>query len=98
MYLLPRGFPHSPHRYEDTLGIVFERVRGRHEMDGIRWYQHQTDADMSIDREQVILYEKYFKCVDLGSQIKQAIEEYHESSEFKSNEPISCSMCINNML
>eukprot|EP01036_Dinobryon_divergens_P040534 gene40534-53603_t len=35
-FLLPSRIPHSPQRYKDTVGIVFERRRHSHEMDGLR--------------------------------------------------------------
>ena len=37
-FLLPPCVPHSPQRYADTIGIVFERERLAHELDGLRWY------------------------------------------------------------
>eukprot|EP00607_Mallomonas_marina_P009471 CAMPEP_0182420438 /NCGR_PEP_ID=MMETSP1167-20130531/5231_1 /TAXON_ID=2988 /ORGANISM="Mallomonas Sp, Strain CCMP3275" /LENGTH=127 /DNA_ID=CAMNT_0024596373 /DNA_START=13 /DNA_END=393 /DNA_ORIENTATION=+ len=36
-FLLPSRIPHSPQRYSDTVGIVWERRRKTHEMDGLRW-------------------------------------------------------------
>ena len=38
-YLLPSRVPHSPQRPEaDALGLVIERERQPHELDGLRWY------------------------------------------------------------
>lgn len=37
MFLLPARIPHSPQRFENTVGLVVERLRLPHEMDGLRW-------------------------------------------------------------
>ena len=69
MFLLPAGVPHSPQRYPETIGVVFERSRRSHEMDALRWYvDHQSTE---------VLYEEFFHCTDLGTQIKQVIENFH---------------------
>jgi 3-hydroxyanthranilate 3,4-dioxygenase len=71
MFLLPRGVPHSPQRYADSVGIVLERARSSGELDCMRWY---TEEEASTS----VLYEEFFHCTDLGSQIKQAIERYNK--------------------
>ncbi len=38
MLLLPPRVPHSPQRYADTVGLVVERKRLDHELDGFAWY------------------------------------------------------------
>jgi 3-hydroxyanthranilate 3,4-dioxygenase len=63
LFYLPAGIPHSPQRYANTVGIVFERMRHESECDSLRWY---TDEDE-------VLYAEYFHCKDLGSEIKAAI-------------------------
>jgi 3-hydroxyanthranilate 3,4-dioxygenase len=78
MFLLSGALPHSPQRYDDTLGIVIERARNRDDIDGLRWYT-ETGA---------VWYEKYFHCTDLGTQIKEAIEEFLRSSQYKSRIPM----------
>jgi 3-hydroxyanthranilate 3,4-dioxygenase len=82
VFLLPAGVPHSPQRYENTIGLVFERDRSPSEMDCLRWH---TDADPSSTpfasptsaansrNKAEILYEEYFHCIDLGTEIKAAI-------------------------
>lgn len=37
IFILPGGFPHSPQRTEGTIGLVIERQRHLHELDGLRW-------------------------------------------------------------
>lgn len=38
LYLLPARIPHSPQRYADSIGLVFERCRRPSELDGLVWY------------------------------------------------------------
>jgi hypothetical protein len=37
IFLLPRRVPHSPQRYANTMGLVIERERKKHELDGLMW-------------------------------------------------------------
>ena len=37
VFLLPSRVPHSPQREANTFGLVVERVRAQHELDGLRW-------------------------------------------------------------
>jgi 3-hydroxyanthranilate 3,4-dioxygenase len=78
IFLLPAGVSHSPQRYAGTLGLVVERNRYPHEIDNLRWH---TDAEPKaiIDPEAkaTILYEEYFHCLDLGTEIKEAIGRFN---------------------
>jgi 3-hydroxyanthranilate 3,4-dioxygenase len=38
LYLLAPRVPHSPQRFKDTVGIVIERKRAPHELDGFIWF------------------------------------------------------------
>lgn len=67
LFVLPLMVPHSPQRYENTIGLVIERVRTPKEMDTLRWYKKGTNK---ID------YEETFHCDDLGTQIKEVILRY----------------------
>lgn len=73
MFILPPNVPHSPQRYADTIGLVWERERSPDSKDGLRWY---VDENFESD-DLSILWEEYFYCEDLGSQLKPAIERYH---------------------
>ena len=68
VFLLPASMPHSPQRLADSLGIVIERERDQAEMDGLRWYCHGCDG---------VVFEEFFKCVDLGAQLKEKITAYY---------------------
>lgn len=65
LFYLPAGIPHSPQRYADTVGIVFERERHESECDALCWYKSEDSNE--------ILYSEYFHCKDLGTEIKAAI-------------------------
>ena len=67
MFCLPLRVPHSPQRYENTIGLVIERVRAPEEMDTLRWYKKGSNK---ID------YQEVFHCDDLGTQIKECILRY----------------------
>jgi 3-hydroxyanthranilate 3,4-dioxygenase len=38
IFLLPAHIHHSPQRFENTVGLVIERKRQPHELDGFAWY------------------------------------------------------------
>ena len=73
MFVLPPCIPHSPQRYANSIGLVFERVRYKEEYDALRWY---------IPNSNNILYEEIFTCTDLGTQLKPIIERYQQSTEY----------------
>jgi 3-hydroxyanthranilate 3,4-dioxygenase len=72
-FLLPAGVPHSPQRFANTIGIVFERERLRNEVDCLRWYKDGEENE--------IFYQECFKCEDLGSQLKVVIDRYRQIKE-----------------
>ena len=79
-FLLPACVPHSPQRYANTIGIVFERERFANEMDCLRWYvPKDSETKMSDEAESDVLYEEMFHCTDLGTQIKAVIERFNAS-------------------
>ena len=80
VFLLPPRVPHSPQRSENSFGIVVERDRAQEEMDVLRWY---TD----FDRCDTILWEKEFKCTDLGRDLIPVIEEFRNSEQAQSGSP-----------
>eukprot|EP00040_Diaphanoeca_grandis_P019273 m.101715 g.101715 ORF g.101715 m.101715 type:complete len:316 (-) comp27344_c2_seq4:56-1003(-) len=81
VFLLPSRIPHSPQRPETgSFGLVIERTRNAGELDGLRWY---TDFDTC----DTVLWEKYFKCDDLGKDLVPVVVEYKSSEEAKSFVP-----------
>eukprot|EP01094_Clydonella_sp_ATCC50884_P000653 TRINITY_DN10499_c0_g1_i1.p1 TRINITY_DN10499_c0_g1~~TRINITY_DN10499_c0_g1_i1.p1 ORF type:complete len:296 (-),score=90.26 TRINITY_DN10499_c0_g1_i1:13-900(-) len=81
MWILPGRIPHSPQRFEDTVGLVIERERLEgNEWDGLRWYRRDTETPEP-------LYEEWFHCHDLGQQLKPVIARYFASPQHESNRP-----------
>ncbi|KAF7548684.1 hypothetical protein G7046_g8590 [Stylonectria norvegica] len=74
LFLLPAGTPHCPVRFEGTIGIVMEQPRLENAEDEMRWYCQQCGA---------VVWAKKFLCVDLGSQIKEVIQEFDADQERK---------------
>lgn len=74
MFLLPPSVPHSPQRGPDTVGLVVERQRKPDEKDGLRWY---------CERCHSICHEEFFTCTDLGTQIRERIEQFYHSEELR---------------
>ena len=72
MFLLPSNTSHNPVRFVDTVGIVIEQARPVGSIDRLRWYCQACG---------VIVHEAAFHCVDLGSQIKEAVNQFKEDEE-----------------
>lgn len=81
-FLLPPRVPHSPQRFPDTIGLVVERERLPAEMDGLRWYVRESPR-----HPPPVLYQDWFHCVDLGTQLKPIIESFFASDAHEKNEP-----------
>lgn len=79
LFLLPANTPHCPVRFANTVGIVMEQPRLQDVEDEMRWYCRDCGE---------LLWQKRFICTDLGSQIKQVIEEF-DADEAKK----TCTKC-----
>ncbi|XP_071962295.1 3-hydroxyanthranilate 3,4-dioxygenase-like [Antedon mediterranea] len=79
VFLLPAFIPHSPQREKDTVGLVVERERADDEKDGLRYF---------VDGTTESLYEEWFHCGDLGSQLAPIIKRFFASEQFKTGKPI----------
>lgn len=83
-YLHPSRIPHSPQRSENTVGLVIERERSKDESDGLRFYTHPNVQHLTrhyFDRYYVDgtvdpLWEEWFYCYDLGTQLGPTIKRY----------------------
>lgn len=69
IYLLPANTPHSPVRFEDTVGIVVEQDRPEGQNDKMRWY---------CDACKEIVFEAEFYMYDLGTQVKEGIDLFNK--------------------
>ncbi|XP_073191397.1 3-hydroxyanthranilate 3,4-dioxygenase isoform X2 [Lepidochelys kempii] len=78
MFLLPARIPHSPQRYANTVGLVIERKRLNTETDGLRYYVGESTN---------VLFERWFYCEDLGTQLIPIIQEFFNSTQFHTGKP-----------
>ena len=72
MLLLPPRVPHSPQRFADTVGLVVERARLPHELDGFMWY-----CDECTNK----LYEEFVYIDDIVSQLPPIFSRFWESEQ-----------------
>ena len=72
IFLLPPKIPHSPQRFEDTVGLVIERKRRADELDGFQWYCDKCNA---------LLYEKYIPLTDIVAQLPPLFEDFWEDED-----------------
>lgn len=70
MLLLPPRVPHSPQRFADTVGLVVERKRLDHELDGFAWY---------CDKCNHKLYEEYVYVEDIVAQLPPIFDRFYDS-------------------
>jgi 3-hydroxyanthranilate 3,4-dioxygenase len=78
-FLLPPRVPHSPQRMPDSVGIVIERKRLDHELDGLLWYCEQCNTK---------LYEEFFKLVDIENDFPVVFDHFYSSLEHR-----TCKQC-----
>ncbi|XP_008428603.1 3-hydroxyanthranilate 3,4-dioxygenase [Poecilia reticulata] len=78
MFLLPARIPHSPQRKANTVGLVVERRRLLTETDCLRYY---------VDNTTNILFERWFYCENLGTQLVPIIKEFMASNQAKTGKP-----------
>ncbi|XP_077193877.1 3-hydroxyanthranilate 3,4-dioxygenase isoform X2 [Paroedura picta] len=78
IFLLPARIPHSPQRYKNTVGLVIERKRLKTETDGLRYYVGESTD---------VLFERWFYCDDLGTQLIPIIQEFFSSRQHQTGKP-----------
>ena len=69
-FLLPPRVPHSPQRMADSVGLVIERKRLDHELDGLMWFCEQCNHK---------LYEEFFKLVDIENDFPVVFDRFYSS-------------------
>ena len=67
IFLLPPKVPHSPQRFENSVGLVVERKRQEGELDAFQWYCDECNE---------ILYEEYFQLTDIVKQLPPIFEGF----------------------
>lgn len=83
IFLLPARVAHSPQRNAETIGFVVERERDETELDGLRYFVEQNGTP-TVDS----LYEAWFHCTDLGTQLAPVIKGFFASEQYKTGKPI----------
>lgn len=72
VFLLPPHVPHSPQRFENTVGLVIERKRTKDELDGFQWY---------CDACHTKLYEEYIPLKSIVKDLPVVFERFWSSEE-----------------
>jgi 3-hydroxyanthranilate 3,4-dioxygenase len=70
MLLLPPRVPHSPQRFADTVGLVVERKRLEHELDGFLWFCDNCNNK---------LYEENVYVDDIVAQLPAIFDRFYAS-------------------
>lgn len=78
-FLLPPRVPHSPQRMPDSIGLVIERKRLPHELDGLQWYCERCNEK---------LYEEYFTLVNIETDFPAVFDRFYHSREHR-----TCKAC-----
>jgi 3-hydroxyanthranilate 3,4-dioxygenase len=68
MLLLPANTPHSPRRPANTVGLVIERKRLPHELDGLLWLCEKCGEK---------LYEERFNLTDIENQFPPIFDRFY---------------------
>ncbi|MCA1797909.1 MAG: 3-hydroxyanthranilate 3,4-dioxygenase [Xanthomonadaceae bacterium] len=79
IFLLPARIPHSPNRFEESVGLVIERRRRPGEKDGLMWFCESCNN---------MLYEEYFELKDIEKDFPPVFDRF-----FGSLEKRTCSQC-----
>lgn len=79
MLLLPPRVPHSPQRFADTVGLVVERARLPHELDGFMWFCEECSNK---------LYEEFVYVDDIVGQLPPIFERFWASEKNR-----TCAQC-----
>ena len=74
IFLLPPKVPHSPQRFENTVGLVVERKRREGELDGFQWYCDECSS---------LLYEKYFVLTDIVKQLPLIFDGFWQEDKVR---------------
>ena len=79
IFLLPPNVPHSPQRFENTVGLVVERKRREGELDAFQWY---------CDKCHALLYEKYFPLTNIVTQLPPIFDDFWNNDDAR-----TCQYC-----
>ena len=74
MFLLPPKMPHSPVRFENSIGLVVERKRLPDEHDGLMWFCENCHNK---------LYEEYFHLTNIEKDFLPVFDRFIASEELR---------------
>lgn len=83
IFLMPPKVPHSPQRPANTVGLVIERRRLPHELDGLVWICEKCNTK---------LYEEFFHLTDIVTQMQPVFERF-----FSNDANCTCKKCGHKM-
>jgi len=72
IFLLPPKVPHSPQRPAGTVGLVIERRRQPHELDGFAWFCPRCDSK---------LYEEYLHVSNIVTQLPPVFDRFYSDAK-----------------
>lgn len=70
IFLLPPRVPHSPQRMPGSIGLVVERKRLDHELDGFMWFCQQCNHK---------IYEEFFHLKNIETDLPKVFNRFHTS-------------------
>ena len=79
IFLLPPKVPHSPQRFENTVGLVIERKRRKGELDAFQWY---------CDACHTLLYEYFIPLTNIVTQLPPIFDGF-----WKDDDARTCQCC-----
>ena len=79
IFLLPKNIPHSPQRFENTVGLVVEYKRGPGVFDTFQWYCDFCDH---------LLYEVNIELKDIVKQLPPLFDTYWKNINAR-----TCNIC-----
>ena len=79
IFLLPPKVPHSPQRFENTVGLVIERKRRKDELDAFQWY---------CDACHTLLYEYFFPLTNIVTQLPPIFDGFWNDDDAR-----TCKFC-----
>ncbi|MCD9087300.1 3-hydroxyanthranilate 3,4-dioxygenase [Stenotrophomonas sp. SY1] len=79
IFLLPPRVPHSPQRMPGSVGLVVERKRLEHELDGFMWFCPNCNHK---------IYEEFFPLKNIETDLPKVFDRFHSSLENR-----TCTQC-----
>ncbi len=81
MFYLPARVPHSPQRMAGGIGLVIERKRLPHELDGLLWFCERCNHK---------LYEEFFTLENIETQFPAVFDRFYSSRQLRTCQACGC--------